>query len=251
MAGCTCASALSPDEGRWPNHGMTTLEIPTMSVPAVRPDVPVVVLFGCPGAGKGTLADILVNEHGFAHLSTGAAMRAWADGPLPDQMALKAAMARGDYGSDDLAARIVGDAIGDLSAHTPAVILDGFPRNLSQYAVWRAGGGSGRRGLGVLLDLDEEVAVARITCRGTCPIDGTPIAGANAPCPHCGTAAERRVDDCEVGTVRRRFAAYREMVLPILDAWDRDGLRLIRFDAGGPIEDLTPFAAEVASEIVD
>lgn len=227
---------------------MTTLEIPTISAPAVRPEVPVVVLFGCPGAGKGTLADILVNEHGFAHLSTGVAMRAWADGPLPEQSALKAAMARGDYGSDDLAARIVGDAIGDLSAQTPAVILDGFPRNLSQYAVWRAGGGSG---LGVLLDLDEEVAVARITCRGTCPIDGTPIAGASAPCPHCGTAAERRADDCEVGTVRRRFAAYREMVLPILDAWRRDGLQLVPFDASGPIENLTPFAAEVAGAIVD
>ncbi len=103
----------------------------------------------------------------------------------------------------------------------------------------------------MLLDLDEEVAVARITCRGTCPIDGTPIAGASAPCPHCGTAAERRADDCEVGTVRRRFAAYREMVLPILDAWGRDGLKLIRFDAGGPIEGLTPFAAEVAGAIVD
>ena len=227
---------------------MTTLEIPTISNPAVRPEVPVVVLFGCPGAGKGTLADILVNDHAFAHLSTGAAMRAWADGPLPDQMALKAAMARGDYGSDDLAARIVRAAIGDLSPQTPAVILDGFPRNLPQYAVWRAGGGSG---LGVLLDLDEEVAVARITCRGTCPIDGTPIAGASAPCPHCGTAAERRADDCEVGTVRRRFAAYREMVLPILDAWRRDGLRLVRFDAGGPIENLTPFAADVAGAIVD
>lgn len=235
---------------------MTTLEIPTTSAPAVRPDVPVVVLFGCPGAGKGTLADILVNEHGFAHLSTGAAMRAWADGPLPDQMALKAAMARGDYGTDALAARIVGDAIADLAPGTPAVILDGFPRNLAQYAVWRAGGGSGgsgrkgQGGLGVLLDLDEEVAVARITCRGTCPIDGTPIAGANAPCPHCGTAAERRTDDCEVGTVRRRFAAYREMVLPILDAWGRDGLELVRFDASGPIENLAPFAAEVAGSIV-
>ena len=251
MAWCSCASALSPGTAGWANQGMTTLQIPTPSVPAVRPEVPVVVLFGCPGAGKGTLADILVNEHEFAHLSTGAAMRAWADGPLPDQSALKAAMARGDYGSDDLAARIVGDAIRDLSPQTPAVILDGFPRNLSQYAVWRAGGGSGRRGLGVLLDLDEEVAVARITCRGTCPIDGTPIAGASAPCPHCGTAAERRADDCEVGTVRRRFAAYREMVLPILDAWRRDGLKLVRFDAGGPIEDLTPFAADVAGAIVD
>ncbi|MEO6206701.1 MAG: nucleoside monophosphate kinase [Candidatus Limnocylindrales bacterium] len=232
---------------------MTTLQRLTASFPTVRPDVPVVVLFGCPGAGKGTLADILVSDHGFAHLSTGVAMRAWADGPLPDQVAVRAAMARGDYGSDDLAARIVRDTIGHLPSQTPAVILDGFPRNLAQYRVWRGSGGSDRGGrsvLGVLLDLDEDVAVARITCRGTCPIDGTPIAGASAPCPHCGTTAERRTDDCEVGSVRRRFAAYREMVLPILDAWGRDGLELIRFDAGGPIEGLTPFAAQVAGTIV-
>ena len=238
---------LSLAEPACANQAMSTLTLPSRPLRVARSEIPVLVLFGCPGAGKGTLADILVSEHGFAHLSTGSAMRAWADGPSPDQLALKAAMARGDYGSDDLAARIVAETIDELAPGTPAVILDGFPRNLCQYDVWRAGGG---RGLGALLDLDEDVAVARITCRGTCPIDGTPIAGADAPCPHCGTHATRRADDCEVATVRRRFAAYREMVIPILDAWRTDGLALTRFDASGPIENLAPFAAHLASSIV-
>jgi adenylate kinase len=219
---------------------------PTLDAPARGLDIPILVLFGCPGAGKGTLADLLVTEHGFAHLSTGAAMRAWADGPSAEQQELKAAMARGDYGSDELAARIVGDTIAGLAPGTPAVILDGFPRNVAQYASWRAGGGSG---VGLLLDLDENVAISRITCRGTCPVDGTPIVGANAPCPHCGTPARQRADDCEIETVRRRFAAYREMVLPILDAWRADGLPLRRFDADCPIERLTPLAAEIARDM--
>lgn len=209
-------------------------------------DVPVLVLFGCPGAGKGTLADILVTNHGFAHLSTGAAMRAWADGPSDEQQALKAAMARGDYGSDELATRIVADTIDALPGGTPAVILDGFPRNVRQYAAWRAGGGTG---YGFLLDLDESVAIARITSRGTCPVDGTPIPGADARCPHCGARASRRADDCEIETVRRRFAAYREMVLPILDAWRADGLPLERYDADGPIEQLAVIAADLVRAV--
>lgn len=221
----------------WANAPMTT----------DRPTIPVVVLFGCPGAGKGTLADILVSRHGFAHLSTGAAMRTWADGPSAEQVALKAAMARGDYGSDDLAARIVRDTIARLAPDTTAVILDGFPRNRAQYDVWRAGGGAG---LGVLLELGEDVAIARIHERGTCPVDGTPVAGATATCPHCGTQAERRVDDGEVETIRRRFAAHRASVLPIVDAWEQDGLELVRFDARGPIEALTPFASELAGRIL-
>lgn len=212
-----------------------------------RVPAPVVVLFGCPGAGKGTLADILVSTHGFAHLSTGAAMRAWADGPSDEQIALKAAMTRGDYGSDDLAARIVRDTITGLAAETPAVILDGFPRNRAQYDVWRGGDGEG---LGVLLELGEDVAIERIHDRGTCPVDGTPVAGPTATCPHCGTPAVRRVDDGEVETVRRRFAAYRAQVLPIVDAWQNDGLELVRFDARGPIEALTPFAEDLAGRIV-
>lgn len=225
---------------------MVTMNRP--DTPIVRGTaIPVVVLFGCPGAGKGTLADILVSTYGFAHLSTGAAMRAWADGPSDEQIALRAAMARGDYGSDDLAARIVRDTIAGLAPDTAAVILDGFPRNRAQYDVWHAGGGSG---LGVLLELGEDVAIARIHDRGTCPVDGTPVAGATADCPHCGTPATRRVDDCEVDTIRRRFAAYRASVLPIVDAWERDGLELVRFDARGPIEALDPFAGELASRIL-
>jgi len=41
------------------------------------------------------------------------------------------------------------------------------------------------------------------------------------------------------------------MVLPILDAWRRDGLELVRFDASGPIENLTHFASGLAARIVD
>jgi adenylate kinase len=209
-------------------------------------NIPILVLFGCPGAGKGTLAGFLAERHGFAHLSTGAAMRAWAEGPAPEQRALKAGMARGEYGSDDLAVRIVADTIAGLAPGTPAVILDGFPRNAAQYATWRASGGTG---LAVLLDLDEEVAVQRIAGRGTCPVDGAPAPRVGDPCPVCATPTERRADDAAMETIRCRFRAYREMVLPILDAWRADGLPFRSFDADCPLEALAALAPELADAV--
>jgi adenylate kinase len=208
--------------------------------------LPVLVLFGCPGAGKGSLARFLVERHGFAHLSTGAAMRAWADGPSMEQHALRDDMSRGIYASDALAARIVGETIAKLPACTPAVILDGYPRNPAQFDAWRSTGGSGT---GLVLELPESVAVARITERGTCPRDGMGFPGVGLPCLVCGTLTVRRQDDGEVETVRRRFATYRETVLPVLDAWRRAGLPLRVVDADRPFESLVTLADTVARSI--
>lgn len=208
--------------------------------------IPVLVLFGCPGAGKGTLAGFLVERHGFAHLSTGAAMRAWAEGPSPEQQALRDDMARGIYASDALAARIVTDTIDGLPGSTPAVILDGYPRNLAQLAAWRATGATGEA---LLLDLDESVALARITDRGTCPVDGMGFPGVGLPCRVCGTPTVQRTDDCELATVQRRFETYRATVLPILDAWRADGLPLRVFDADCSLDALAALADEVASAL--
>lgn len=213
----------------------------------VTSQIPVLALFGCPGAGKGSLARFLVERHAFAHLSTGAAMRAWADGPSAEQQALRDAMAKGIYASDALAARIVTETIAALPATTPAVILDGYPRNPAQFAAWRATGGSG---FGLVLDLNESIALARITERGTCPKDGMGFPGVGLPCQVCGTPTVRRTDDGELETVRRRFATYRETVLPILDAWRAETLPLRVVDADRPFDSLVRLADEVAGSLV-
>jgi len=205
--------------------------------------VPVLVLFGAPGAGKGSLAAYLADDFGFAHLSTGAALRAWADGSTPERAALAADLAAGKFCSDEMAARIVAETVSALPAATPAVIFDGYPRNPSQFAAWRASGGTGRA---ILLGIDEAIAIARIEERGTCPADGTGSPGVGRPCPRCGTPTVRRADDAAIETIKARFETYRTLTAPVLEAWRVAGLAIEEIDGDISLEDLRLVAARIA-----
>src|SRR5829696_3550477 len=68
------------------------------------------VLFGRPASGKGTVGQRLADS-GYLACSTGQQMREWASGPSEEQRALRATMAAGGYGSDELAVRIVRDFV--------------------------------------------------------------------------------------------------------------------------------------------
>lgn len=206
--------------------------------------VPVLILFGAPGAGKGSLAAYLADDHGFVHLSTGAVLRAWAAGSSPEQVELRARLAAGQFATDGVAARIVAETIAALPASTPAVILDGYPRNLSQLAAWRAAGGTGRA---ILLTISEQTAVERLGLRGTCPRDGTGSPGVGKPCPRCGTPTVRRDDDAEIATIRARFATYRATTAPVASAWRAAGLPLTQIDGDISLPALRRLARRIAA----
>ena len=210
-------------------------------------NIPVLVLFGAPGAGKGSLALYLAQDHGFVPLSTGAAMRAWAAaGEDPERLAMRAQLAAGHYFSDELAAQVVAQALAALPPDTPAVIFDGYPRSPAQFTAWRAGGGTG---VALVLEVDEAVALARIADRGTCPLDGTGFPGVGNPCPRCGTPTVKRSDDEEVATVKSRFAAYRTRVLPVIAAWEEAGLPISHLDGDISLEQLHRLADGVAQMV--
>ena len=206
--------------------------------------VPILVLFGAPGAGKGSLAAYLADDHGFVHLSTGAVLRAWAAGSSAEQLELRAKLDAGQFATDAQAARIVNEAIAALPASTPAVIFDGYPRNLSQLAAWRASGGTGRA---ILITISEQIALERIGARGTCPRDGTGSPGVGKPCPRCGTPTVRRSDDIEAATIAARFATYRANTAPVIAAWCKAGLPLNQIDGNISLPDLRKLATQIAA----
>lgn len=187
---------------------------------------PIVVLFGRPGAGKGTLAQILVANHKFVQCSTGQAMRAWAEGPSPEQKALKATLARGEYGSDELAARIVLNFLENLPSNTAGVVLDGFPRSPAQLAAFIASGATTRSPiLGLEIIISEELARSRIARRGYCPVDGWSRIDLG-PCQHCGGPTIHRPEDLDSAALARRFADYERFVEPTIAAWKYSKLPL-------------------------
>lgn len=205
-------------------------------------------LFGAPGAGKGTFAEMLAERTGSAHCSIGAEMRRWSSGPLPEQQELAAALARGEYGSDELAMRIVEEFIA-YRPTTPAVLLDGMPRTKEQTELIVERNGFGLRLVGLLVEAPEDICRIRLVSRRTCPYDGLGFRASVRVCPKCGMPTEHRADDGDEASIARRLELYRERALPALAAWESARLPLVTVTNAGSLADLAAASEQVASSL--
>ena len=134
----------------------------------------VIALLGPPGSGKGTQAARLRDERGFAALSTGELLRAArvADSDLGHRAAPY--MDSGGLVPDDLIVAMISAAIGDLDG-TP-IALDGFPRTVDQADALADTLRARGRALdaAVLIDIPDDVVIARISGRHQGRADDTP-----------------------------------------------------------------------------
>ena len=90
-----------------------------------------IVLFGPPGAGKGTQAEFLIESFGLIHLSTGDLLRGEIAGSTPLGIEAKNFMDKGELVPDSV---VIGMIKNKLEANTDAkgFIFDGFPRTVAQ-----------------------------------------------------------------------------------------------------------------------
>lgn len=178
-----------------------------------------IILFGPPGAGKGTQADILKQEFGLAHLSTGDMLRAAVAAGTEVGRQAKAIMDEGKLVPDPVMIGVIGDRIREADC-AKGFILDGFPRTLGQ--------AEALDGLldetGCTLDavvevrVPDEVLVGRITKRAA------------------ETGGARTDDNAE--TLKRRLAVYHEQTAPVLPYYaERGQLRVVNGDR--PMEEVT------------
>jgi adenylate kinase len=89
------------------------------------------ILFGPPGAGKGTQAVKIAEKFGWKHISTGDILRAEVSNCTPLGLKVKAGMESGQLVSDDLLIEIMESAFLKYSTFS-GFVLDGFPRTLNQ-----------------------------------------------------------------------------------------------------------------------
>ncbi len=89
------------------------------------------ILFGPPGAGKGTQAIKIAEKFGWKHVSTGDILRSEVSGGTPLGLKVKVVMEAGQLVSDDLLIAIM-ESVFVNNSTVKGFVLDGFPRTLKQ-----------------------------------------------------------------------------------------------------------------------
>lgn len=199
----------------------------------------IVILFGPPGAGKGTQAGQLCADLGVTQVATGDIFRKnLKEGTELGQLA-RSYMDRGALVPDEVVWKLVEDRLGQPDLKQ-GVLLDGFPRTVRQAELML--GWSRRTGRAVdavvALVVEDETLIARLSGRRTCIQCGATYHVQHNPaqdgiCSACGSQVVQRDDDSEQ-TVRSRLATYHRETEPVLAFFDGDGL-VRRVDGTGEI----------------
>lgn len=211
------------------------------------------ILFGPPGAGKGTQGALLAERYGLYRLSTGDMLReAVRSGSELGQRA-QGIMASGELVPDDLILAMVREVmVSDTAAQ--GVVFDGFPRTQAQ-----------AQGLDTLLEglarpltavlvlrVEDDVIVRRLSGRRACTNCGAVYHVETDPpkkdgvCDRCGSSLVQRPDDAPE-TIRRRLAVYREQTQPVLAHYRATGTPVHEIDGDRPIDVVQADLAELLS----
>ena len=191
------------------------------------------LLFGKPGAGKGTQAARLREDFDLPYIATGDMLREHRDNKTELGQEAQKYMSNGDLVPDELVIEMIVEKIegeGD-----DGFLLDGFPRSVGQAEA--LGEEIERRGrrltAALLIDADDEVVLKRVTGRRGCSNGHVYHLEFDPPkhegvCDQCGKPLSQRDDD-KPKTVEKRLATYRKETEPLVDYYDERGL-LRRFD---------------------
>ena len=202
----------------------------------------IIVLFGKPGAGKGTQAPLLAAKLNVPTLATGDVLRGAVRAGTKLGLEAKSFMDGGDLVPDSVILGIVAEEL-KKPDYSRGVILDGVVRTVPQ-----AEGLDGmlktlgRRVDAVLVfDIENDEIVSRLSTRTVCEKCQTPYTG-REPGSACdkndGGKLVRRKDD-EPEAIRTRLRVYDEQTAPVLDWYKKNDGKVVVVNAVGPVDDIT------------
>ncbi len=213
----------------------------------------VVVMVGPPGSGKGTQAKRLVDTLGTPHVSSGDLFRHHLSQETELGQLAQSYMEKGELVPDDVTVDMVMERIGRPDCEE-GVILDGFPRTLTQAEALRealAGRGQGVTVVPLIRVSDEEV-MRRLTARRVCEECGAVYNLVFKPpekegvCEVCGGDLTQREDD-NPETVKHRLYTYYKETSPLIGYYFAQDL-LVEIDGEQSVEEVGEDLVEAIRE---
>ena len=183
------------------------------------------VLFGAPGAGKGTQATVLAKEYHIPHISTGHIIRNAIAEKTPVGLEAKGYIDRGELVPDGMVVEMVKERLKQDDCKN-GYILDGFPRTISQAEIMDR--------MNILVDavieiaVDENIIVDRLSGRRECKSCGATYHVKDKPpqkdgvCDECGSLLTQRADDVPE-TIKHRIEVYKEQTEPLKGYYEAKG----------------------------
>jgi adenylate kinase len=189
------------------------------------------ILFGPPGAGKGTQAEFLQKKCNLAKLSTGDMLRAEAKSDGLRAETLRAIMESGQLVPDGMIIDMIRDRIKEPDCQN-GFILDGFPRTVVQAAALDKMLVEEKKNLDRVIELKVNDAdmIARISGRYSCAKCGAGYHDSfkqpktAGKCDQCGGSEFTRREDDKAETVAKRLEAYHKQTAPLLPYYRQKGI---------------------------
>jgi len=190
------------------------------------------MVFGAPGAGKGTQAKFLIEKYGIPQISTGDILRAAIADKTDMGMEAKKFMEEGKLVPDSTIIGIIKDRLAQSDCKS-GFILDGFPRTLPQAEALKELMNDMNIALDKVISLNvpDELIVGRITGRRVCPDCGASFhvefnsSKKEDICDYCNGKLIIRKDD-NPDTVKSRLEAYHAQTAPLIEFYTDMGVML-------------------------
>lgn len=200
-----------------------------------------IVLLGAPGSGKGTQAAQLKEMYGIPHISTGDILRSEVARGTELGHQAESYMSAGTLVPDHLILGMIESRLREPDVRR-GWLMDGFPRTLVQaHGLIELADRIGQPvDAGVILNVDAEVVIRRLSGRRVCETCQTVTnvsTSTSAVCPACGAKLSLRPDD-EPDVVRRRIQVFEEQTRPVFELLRRR-YDVIEIDASQSLDQVT------------
>ena len=187
------------------------------------------VFLGIQGSGKGTQAGLLRKNYGFRHINIGELLRQNMSQKTPLGLKITDYMENGELVPDEYIFSLIEE---NLDKNAKGMILDGFPRTLKQARYMEE---NIPVNYAIYFDLNEEIAIKRLTARRVCRnckkdynlIIKPPKS--DLTCDECGGELLQRSDDHK-SAIERRINIFKQRTKPLISFFEERGM-LVKIDA--------------------